>query len=169
MVVQNEGVTTGALDAGAVAEPWETGTFAEPLNYLFQHVRLQGRDGPPTNAEVAAATGNAESTIQQLRSGKKPNPTMKTIVALATFFQVSPGFFFDKRVARRDMEKHEAPTDAEKRLVAAMRSRGVRRIALRANGLSPESLKMLEAVISTARVADGLSPETVEDDLDLSE
>ncbi|WP_258544162.1 helix-turn-helix domain-containing protein [Streptomyces ipomoeae] len=166
---QEEGAAAELLEGSAGAEPWETGTFAEPLNYLFKHVRLEGWSGPPTNAEVAAATGNAESTIGQLRRGDKPNPTLKTIKALAGYFQVSPGFFFDKRVARRDMEKHEAPTEAEKRLIAAIRSQGVRRIALRANGLSAESLKMLEAVIATARAADGLPAEAAEDDLDLSE
>ena len=91
---QDEGVAAELLDGSGVAEPWETGTFAEPLDYLFRHVRPKGRDRPPTNAEVAAATGNAESTIQQLRAGKKPNPTMKTIVALAGFFVNSRHTFY---------------------------------------------------------------------------
>ncbi|MDW4911727.1 helix-turn-helix domain-containing protein, partial [Streptomyces sp. ADMS] len=75
------------------------------------------------------------SAIQQLRTGTNTNPKMQTIRALAGFFGVPPGYFFDEEVAER--------TRAEIQVVAAMRDREVRRVALRANGLSTSSLQML--------------------------
>lgn len=129
-------------------------TLADKLNHLFETVHPLTR-GPYSNAEVAqemreAAGPNdvvvSASTLVQLRSGAKANPTMKTIEALASFFGVPPAYFFDDDVARR--------TDEEIAGIAAMRD--VQTIAMRANGLSEGSLQMLRAVIEQARVLEGL-------------
>lgn len=131
-------------------------TFAARLDYLFREVHPASR-GPYTYAEVAHAIrersgddgkGISASAIQQLRTGAKKNPTMYTIKALADFFGVSPGYFFDDEAAER--------TQAEIELAAAMRDQGVRRVALRANGLSTSSLQMLTTVIEQARRLEGL-------------
>ncbi|MFI0722097.1 Secondary metabolite protein [Streptomyces sp. NPDC021224] len=127
--------------------------FAELLDYLFQEVHPPGR-GPYTYAEVAHGIRNtagvtiSPSAIQQLRTGTKANPKLQTIRALAGFFGVPAGYFFDEGVAER--------TRAEIQLVAAMRDQKVRRVALRANGLSPSSLQMLSTVIEQARRLEGL-------------
>lgn len=137
-------------------------TFAELLDYLFREVHPQGR-GPYTYAEVAHGireTSGLEisaSAIQQLRTGKNTNPKMQTIRALASFFGVPAGYFFDEQVAEQ--------TRAEIQVVAAMRDGGVRRVALRANGLSPSSLRMVNSVIEQARRLEGLAGEPEDSDL----
>lgn len=137
-------------------------TFAELLAYLFREVHPQER-GPYTYAEVAHGirkTSGVEisaSAIQQLRTGKNTNPKMQTIRALATFFGVPAGYFFDEQVAEQ--------TRSEIQVVAAMRDGGVRRVALRANGLSSSSLQMVNSVIEQARRLEGLAGESENSEL----
>ncbi|WP_059006589.1 helix-turn-helix domain-containing protein [Streptomyces specialis] len=142
--------------------------FAERLDYLFREVRPNGRDSY-TYAEVAQGIREmtsselaiSASAIQQLRTGAKSNPKMQTIKALADFFGVPAGYFFDEEVAER--------TRAEIRLIAAMRDREVRKVALRANGLSTSSLNMVATVIEQARRLEGLPVDPDEQDLDLED
>jgi transcriptional regulator with XRE-family HTH domain len=128
-------------------------TFAELLDYLFKEVHPKGR-GPYTYAEVSqgirdtSGVAISASAIQQLRTGTNSNPKMQTIRALAGFFGVNPGYFFDEEEAERQR--------AEIQLVAAMRDQEVRRVALRANGLSTSSLHMLNTVIDQARRLEGM-------------
>jgi ESX-1-secreted protein regulator len=140
--------------------------FAERLDHLFNAVHPNGR-GSYTYAEVAQGIREASgddfsisaSAIQQLRTGAKSNPKMQTIKALADFFGVPAGYFFDDEVAER--------TRAEIRVITAMRDHGVRRVALRANGLSTSSLHMLSTVIEQARRLEGLPSQPSDHDLDL--
>jgi len=141
----------------------EARTFAQLLDYLFKEVHPENR-GPFTYAEVAEGIQEAQeasggegrgltaSAIQQLRTGAKKNPTRHTIKALADFFGVPAGYFVDEEAAHR--------TRAEIAVLAAMRDRNVRAVALRANGLSTETLQMVTAVIEQARILEGLSAET---------
>lgn len=128
-------------------------TFAELLDYLFREVHPKGR-GPYTYAEVSqgirgtSGVAISASAIQQLRTGTNTNPKMQTIRALAGFFGVSPGYFFDEEEAERQR--------AEIQVVAAMRDQDVRRVALRASGLSASSLTMLNTVIDQARRLEGM-------------
>ncbi|MEU3859172.1 Secondary metabolite protein [Streptomyces sp. NPDC028722] len=131
-------------------------TFAELLDYLFREVHPKGR-GPYTYAEVSqgirdtSGVAVSASAIQQLRTGTNTNPKMQTIRALAGFFGVNPGYFFDGEEAERQR--------AEIQVIAAMRDQGVRRVALRANGLSTSSLHMLNTVIDQARRLEGMPEE----------
>ncbi|MGC5564838.1 Secondary metabolite protein [Streptomyces sp. FR-108] len=131
--------------------------FAELLDYLFREVHPKGR-GPYTYAEVSkgirdtSGVAISASAIQQLRTGTNTNPKMQTIRALAAFFGVNPGYFFDEEEAERQR--------AEIQVVAAMRDQGVRRVALRANGLSTSSLHMLNTVIDQARRLEGIPEES---------
>ncbi|MEV4738744.1 helix-turn-helix domain-containing protein [Streptomyces sp. NPDC049555] len=144
-------------------------TFAELLEHLFQEIHPPGR-GSYTNAEVAEAItkaaanggkGISASAIAQLRNGQKRNPMMSTIKALADFFGVEPGYFFDQAAKER--------TEAEIALVAAMRDQDVRRVALRAKGLSGNSLSMVTALIEQARSLEGLTDSESAHGLDLSQ
>ncbi|MCG7523001.1 helix-turn-helix domain-containing protein [Streptomyces sp. OfavH-34-F] len=128
-------------------------SFAELLDHLFREVHPAGR-GPYTYAEVSQgireATGVSisASAIQQLRRGNNRNPKMQTIRALAAFFGVPSGYFFDEEEAERQR--------AEIRLVAAMHDQNVLRVALRADGLSTSSLDMVSTVIEQARKLEGV-------------
>ncbi|WP_371790394.1 helix-turn-helix domain-containing protein [Streptomyces sp. NBC_01471] len=132
-------------------------TFAELLDYLFREVRPKGR-GSFTYAEVAegirASSGVtiSASGIQQLRTGKNSNPKFETVRALAGYFGVPPGYFFEEETAER--------TQATIQVVAAMRDQEVRRVALRANGLSTSSLRMVNEVIDHARRLEGMADDT---------
>ncbi|MEU0629128.1 Secondary metabolite protein [Streptomyces sp. NPDC005989] len=132
-------------------------TFAELLDYLFREVHPKGR-GSYTYAEVSqgiretSGVAISASAIQQLRTGTNTNPKMQTIRALATFFGVNPGYFFDEEEAERQR--------AEIKVVAAMRDQDVRRVALRANGLSTSSLHMLNTVIDQARRLEGMQDDS---------
>jgi ESX-1-secreted protein regulator len=145
--------------------------FAELLDHLFREIHPANR-GPYTYGEVAegirAASGGegrglTASAIQQLRTGAKKNPTRHTIKALADFFGVPAGYFFDEETAER--------TRAEIAVLAAMRDHDVRRVALRSQGLSTDSLRMVGAVIEQARRLEGLPGVHTpgEADLDLDE
>jgi transcriptional regulator with XRE-family HTH domain len=123
-------------------------TLADKLERLFQTVHPAGR-GPFSNAEVAAALQReggptvSATYLWQLRKGLRNNPTKAHLEALAHFFGVSPGYFFDENTA--------ADIDAQLALLAAMRDSGVRAIALRSAGLSQQSLSAIQSMVENAR------------------
>ena len=110
-------------------------TFAARLNRLFDTVYPPGR-GPHTSAEVIAALKAEGVTmsapyLSQLRSGNRTNPSSTTMSALANFFRIKSAYFTD--------DEYYEKLDKELSWLASMRDDGVRRIALRAVGLSPEA------------------------------
>ena len=137
-------------------------TLAEKLDRLFSVVHPPDR-GEHTHEEVAAALRErggptiSGTYIWQLRKGHRDNPTKRHLEALADFFGVPPAYFFDDEAAER--------VDAELQLLAAMRDASVRGVALRAAGLSAQSLLMVRNVIEHARKLEGLAePEAEERD-----
>lgn len=134
-------------------------TLASKLNHLFRTVRppaggeysfeevataIQARGGPTISATY----------IWQLRKGLRDNPTKRHLEALAGFFGVPPAYFFDDAAAER--------IDAELELLSALRDASVRRIALRAAGLSPKSLGAITEMVERVRELEGL-PDTSQD------
>src|SRR3954466_4572585 len=119
-------------------------TLAEKLDRLFQTVRP--RDGGEfTFEEVAEGIrGRGGRTVSatyvwQLRKGLRDNPTKKHLEALADVFGVSPAHFFDDEAASR--------VDAELRRLTALHDASMRHLAVRAFGLSPESLAAIAGVV----------------------
>ncbi|WP_435127130.1 Secondary metabolite protein [Actinacidiphila sp. bgisy144] len=145
-----------------MTEQQQPRSVADLLDRLFREVHPAGR-GPYTYAEVAEGVRESTgfsltaSAIQQLRTGKNENPKMATIRALAAFFGVPPSYFFEEEVAARTL--------AEIDVVTAMRDADVRRVALRANGLSVGSLQMVAAVIDQARRLEGIPDDPADSDL----
>ena len=116
-------------------------TFSARLNRLFDTVYPPGR-GPHTSAEVIAALKAEGITmsapyLSQLRSGNRTNPSAATMAALANFFRIKPAYFTDD--AYYEKLDHELGTIAE------MRDEGVRRIAARTVGLSPQAKEEIVA------------------------
>ncbi|KUH39620.1 MULTISPECIES: helix-turn-helix domain-containing protein [Streptomyces] len=135
--------------------PDATPTFADRLNRLFEVVAPPGR-GPYSTDEVARAitasgVSISSSYIWLLRNGQRNNPTLRHISALAKFFGVPPAYFFDDQVTEA--------VDAELELLVSLRDAGVQRIALRAAGLSSESLHSISDIIERIRDLEGLSKE----------
>jgi transcriptional regulator with XRE-family HTH domain len=113
--------------------------FAQRLDYLFQTVKKpDGREysyqdvADGLDPEIA---GHNASYIWKLRTGKIANPGMKTIQALATFFNVDPSYFF---------------TEDEGAAQNAALPNGLRNIALRASDLNEAEqavvLDMIESI-----------------------
>lgn len=130
-----------------MAEETPTSTrpaLAERIETLFRVVRRP--DGEPfSNEDVARAcreaTGETFSAtyLWQLRTGRRANPTVRHVEALAQFFEVPATYFFDEEQAAaitRDLE-----------LLGALRDAGVRSVALRAVNLSPESIDTISDMI----------------------
>lgn len=129
--------------------------LAEKLNHLFRMARapeggeytmdevanaIRARGGPPISAAY----------LSLLRRGKRDNPTREHIAALADFFGVAVTYFFDEPAAAR--------FDAELDLLVSLRDPLVRRIAVQACGLSPESLSAIAAIVEQARRLERLPP-----------
>ncbi|MFE4212233.1 helix-turn-helix domain-containing protein [Streptomyces sp. NPDC056844] len=126
-------------------------SLADKLNHLFGVAKNPVTGKPYTNAEVARAISMSESAISQLRSGAKPNPTLSTVERLAGHFHVEAQYFFS------DYDAEEAEkVRASMELIEAVADSDVRGLALRANGLSADSLKMITDVINQARRWEGL-------------
>jgi transcriptional regulator with XRE-family HTH domain len=127
-------------------------TFAARLNRLFDTVYPPGR-GAHTSAEVIAALKAEGITmsapyLSQLRSGNRTNPSSATMAALANFFRIKSAFFTD--------DEYYEKLDKELQYLAAVRVDGVRRIALRAQGLSTEAQEKVLDHIEELRRAEGV-------------
>lgn len=135
------------------AAPAQGTSLAVKLDRLFRTVHPPSR-GAYSYEEVASAlreAGGASVSGQylwMLRTGKKDNPTKKHLEVLAKFFKVPPAYFFDDEAADR--------IDAQLGLLVAMRDSQVRSVAVRAAGLSPDSLGAIASIIDHARRLEGL-------------
>lgn len=127
--------------------------LAEKLDRLFRTVHPRGRS-EYTYEEVAEAIRSlggptiSATYLWQLRKGARDNPTKKHLEAIASFFGVPPSYFFEDETAAR--------IEAELELLAALRDASVRQMALRAFGLSPESLGAIRDMIERVRQLEGL-------------
>ncbi len=131
-------------------------SLADKLNHLFDTVVPAGR-GPYNTEEVARAITDtgipvSGSYIWLLRRGRRDNPTLKHLEGIAKFFGVPPAYFFDDEVA--------ATVHAELELLSALRDSQVQHVALRAAGLSRESLDTISELIERVRTLEGLPGQT---------
>jgi transcriptional regulator with XRE-family HTH domain len=127
-------------------------TFAARLNRLFDTVYPPGR-GPHTSAEVIAALKAEGVTmsapyLSQLRSGNRTNPSSATMAALANFFRIKSAYFTD--------DEYYEKLDSELAWMATMRDEGVRRIAVRASGLSTKAQQDIVERVDALRRAEHL-------------
>lgn len=132
----------------------DLGLLATRLEHLIATVHPRNR-GPYTNEEIAEGVNKkagwqATSTtgIWQLRKGARRGPEFPRIVAIASFFGVKPEYFYDEDVARN--------TDEQLEVLAAMRDKDVRDVAMRSSRLSPNSLAAVKAMIDAAYKLEGI-------------
>lgn len=141
-------------------KPVSRRSLAEKLDHLFRAIHKREME-EFSYEEVASAIRQSEGPtisatyIWQLRKGLRDNPTKKHLEALADFFGVSPAYFFDDEAVER--------IEAELDLLAAFRDSPVRKIALRAFGLSAEYLEAIAKLVEETRKLAGLpdQPEIV--------
>ncbi|CQD02035.1 helix-turn-helix transcriptional regulator [Mycobacterium timonense] len=131
------------------------------LNKLFQTMR---KPSEPTLSNAAAAEAITRQTgvsisaayLWQLRQGIKNNPTVAHLRAIAEFFGVTPSYLIDPGI--------DPKIDEQLDLLAALRDAGIRDLALRANGLTPEAIDSLRAMVDHARQLERLPPVDVSGD-----
>ena len=138
--------------------------LADRLNHLFATVPKPGGKGYWTNEQAAAAvtaagTRMSDAYIGQLRNGKRQNPSARNLAAIAELFAVPVDYFFNSDVS--------AKIDADLRLLTAIRDGGIQGLALRAQGLSAETISSLADIIEQVRRAQNLpDADTGPEDLD---
>ncbi|MEU8032768.1 hypothetical protein AB0C13_29725 [Streptomyces sp. NPDC049099] len=123
-------------------------TLSERLNELIAAVYPDERTRPGyarLAKEIREKTGGGISGtyLWELATGRKDNVTVRQLEVLARHFGVPPEYFFNDEVARR--------VSAELALASALRDARIRNIALRAEGLSPNSLNAILAMVNEAR------------------
>lgn len=125
-------------------------TFADKINQVFETVHRSG-EPQSTNREVARwlaeNSENGEPTVSenylgQLRRGERTNPGIKTVEALARFFEIPSSYFMETGSTAEVI--HE-----ELQLIASLRDVKVRGIAARAARLNPEMRSWLYDVVDT--------------------
>jgi hypothetical protein len=124
-------------------------SLADKIEWLIQHMWPSNRDRATSDAEVATAlqevTGEeiSRSTVWKLRTGRQPNPTLRTLKAFAMFFRVPIGYFGDGEAADA--------IGSQLTLLALLRDGGVDRATLRTLvNLSPDGRKMISEMIASA-------------------
>jgi transcriptional regulator with XRE-family HTH domain len=158
------------------------GSLSEQLNRLFEVLRpAHSPERAYTNREVVTACRAegwdlSESHLSELRRGVKQNPTVRTLKAVAWFFEVPVGYFTDPAVAAevertlvdREQRLRQQLTDsreaqdelrnAARELQDALRASGVTRTARRdaaGNTRSAREQASMMRALAKALVDDG--------------
>jgi len=138
-VGDQDGTEDGVSDVRAVAV----------FRYLLEHVHPKGR-GPYLLTEVAKGADISVSALKALKAGRKDNPTVSTLEAIARHFEVPMEVWVSDKGPEWAIANHElqqAEVDAD-----------VMKLALRAEGLDADGLRYIAKSIDLARQAQGLGP-----------
>jgi len=125
-------------------EPGRGPSLAEKLDQLFK--ATHGRDDRElTYQEVAngvmkqSGVKISPSYIWELRTGATTNPRKAHMEALATFFKVSPVYFYEDEQADRIYQRLES--------MVAVRDSHINRIAGRIQDLSPRGQDLIAGIV----------------------
>lgn len=137
--------TSGGVAGMAKEQQVDYPSLAEKIDRLIKAKRARERRSSSYKDLAAAirALGGASISaayLWQLHTGVKDNPQKKTLETLAHFFGVPVTYFFDTDEASRLYEELPIALDVD-----------VRKIALRAADLSPESRAVIGQMIEQAR------------------
>lgn len=125
--------------------------------------KSQGR--PYTCDEVAGAITErglpvTGAYLSQLRTGRRKEPRMSYVAALAEHFGVPPSYFFDDAVAE-DLSRQIAELVEIRESIQraeATNPQMVNPISLRSQGLSARSVEAIVKLLDQARELEGLPP-----------
>ncbi|GAB1816696.1 helix-turn-helix domain-containing protein [Mycobacterium sp. MUNTM1] len=129
--------------------------LAVKLNKLFEVMR---KPSEPQLSNAAAAEAITKATgvsispayIWQLRNGIKTNPTVQHLRAIADYFGVPASYLIDRGTDQK--------VDAQLALMQALRDSGVRDLAMRTSGLTPQAISSLAAMVDEVRKLQNLPP-----------
>ncbi len=126
--------------------PGERNAFsiAEKLDRLFQQIRSPGQAEFSYMAVAEAIRAEqgisiSHTYIWQLRTGRRTNPTVAHLTALALFFGVPVAYFLDDAEARKINDQLE--------LLRTLRDAQVTEIALRAADVSESSREVISEMV----------------------
>lgn len=123
-------------------QPKDKGLFAQKLEHLFQtRLKPDGSEYSEVEIEVATAQAVTHSYIYRLRKGLSQNPSYEKIKALASFFKVSPGYFFDEKAE----ESNTVTTTTSPLFTLDLQS-----VALRAEKIEDEAVKEIMLQVLSA-------------------
>ncbi|RJQ77994.1 XRE family transcriptional regulator [Pseudonocardiaceae bacterium YIM PH 21723] len=123
--------------------------MAEKVSGLIRG--MQGATGRPgvhvIARQITDSTGVPISGayLNQLATGKRDNPSLRQMEALAAYFGVDISFF----AGRNPVEP--APVSSDNGLESALNDPGIQMIALRTEGLSDQSKQAILSMIEQAR------------------
>lgn len=134
-------------------EPGGAQAIAQRLETLFATVRGPG-GRPFTDEEVAARAAAAgydisRAYVQQLRRGRRTNPTVRALQGVAAAFGVPLGYFFAPAQPADRASEEEA-------LAVLAGDEAVREIALRSSHLTPEGMRAIASVLENLEQLPGL-------------
>jgi hypothetical protein len=120
------------------------------LTHLHAHVRMS--DEEVAKGLTAWGFSCTPQYIQQLRTGKKWNPTVQVVYGLAAVFSLQPSYF----VASDEEAKR---IDDQLALINALKTAGVTSLALRAAELTDESRDWLHKQVDRELRRSGQPPD----------
>jgi transcriptional regulator with XRE-family HTH domain len=132
----------------------ELGFLADKLNHLFSNVHPKDRK-PYTTPEAAKLINDSagrsvisSTYLWQLRAGRRKDPTLSRITAIASLFNVKLDYFNEAR--------QEEPSRSELLLAQALQKPSIRELARQADGLSEASSAALLDLARSLRRIEGL-------------
>ena len=134
-------------------EPGGAQAIAQRLEALFaMHRSPDGR--PFTDDEIAARAVAAgfdisRAYVQQLRRGRRTNPTVRALQGVAAAFGVPLSYFFADQVGDRASE--------EQALALLVGDEALRDIALRSSHLTPEGVRAISGLLKNLEQLPGLA------------
>lgn len=136
-------------------ETGDAGPLAGKLNHLIETLYPDKRARPgfaKLAGQIRERTGETMSStyLWELATGRKRNLTQGTLATLAAYFGVPADYFLDDAVTAR--------VDNQLQLALALRNQKVRSIALRAEGLSDDTLNSILTMLNQARKIERLEP-----------
>lgn len=150
-------VADGSAESPATAKS----DLAVKLDRLFE---LRRKAGEPQMSNAAAAAAIKEetgvsisqTTLWHMRSGSRTKANTEHLRAIAKFFGVPVTYLLE--------DGFDEDVEAQMKLLVKMRDNGVRNIALRAYGLTPQSLNTISALIDNIRALEQLPPVSSDSD-----
>ncbi|NAE18313.1 XRE family transcriptional regulator [Enterococcus hirae] len=135
------------------AGPSPARTFTEKLNVCFSTMH-PGSDKPFTVQQVASAVQElgvslSESYLFALRTGRRDNPTLRQMQALAAVFEVPTAYFVGS-------DEESERIDVQLGVIRAVRDQEVADVAMRASSLTPVGLRALMGVLKQLEQTPGL-------------
>ncbi|WCT05971.1 helix-turn-helix domain-containing protein [Rhodococcus qingshengii] len=128
----------------------EENVFRVRLNELFARSSRRLTNKAVVNGMAAHGCPISTPYLSQLRTGVRDSPSDDVVMALARYFDVSPGYFFSIPWSG----DREGVCGEDERVVACLDDSDLKKLLSTANGLSSKSLDLLADVATKLRAAE---------------